>query len=70
MKKGHEACDYLRVWTVKFAERFSAYTWSSKSVAARSVDEALRLARALERKESGRISLKVESVARGEVLDG
>ena len=70
MRKGNEPGDYLRIWTVKFSEKFSASCWSSKTVAARSVDEALKKARYLEAKESRRISLKVMSVERGEVLDG
>ena len=69
MRKGNEPGDYLRVWTVKFAEKFSGDCFSSKTVAARSVDEALKKARGIEQKES-RGTLKVMSVERGEVLDG
>ncbi len=70
MRKGSEVTDYIRVWTVSFAEKFRRETFSSRTVSARSVDEALRKARAVERRESGRISLKVSEVTRGEVLDG
>ena len=70
MKKGTEVSDYLRVWQVKFSEKFSPHTFSERNVSARSVDEALRKARSIERQESGRVSLKVASATRGDVLDG
>ena len=70
MRKGHEIGDYIRIWTVKFSEKFSDHCYSSKTITARSVDEALKKARYLEAKESRRISLKVRSVECGEGLDG